>query len=172
MIEMNVFKFYTGYKKNPINFFKYYIPDFFKRLKYAHQRATRGYCDYDVWDFDRYICELIADCLRDLAINTNSWDDHQYESFKDYQYDLLKNALKFKLGATLGIETFDVKRAWEPYIESLGNDILDLNKPLTPEQKAAKDKWLQAEKDFNEKQHKQIKEACEWLGEHMFTLWD
>lgn len=37
-------------------------------IKYAVQRATRGYSTRDVWDFDKYLAYIIAEGCRHLRI--------------------------------------------------------------------------------------------------------
>jgi hypothetical protein len=60
----------------PGNSFPYNVRDFFKYLpkflKCCWQRITTGLCDYDVWNFDDHLSEIIANgCkkLRDRGIS-------------------------------------------------------------------------------------------------------
>lgn len=62
---MNVFKNPWKFRYGPIKWLKYFICSF----KYAYQRATRGYCDYDVWNCDNYYTHIISDTLHALADN-------------------------------------------------------------------------------------------------------
>lgn len=39
---------------------------FLRKIKWAYQRATRGYADRDLWSFDWYLCEMIPKALKDL----------------------------------------------------------------------------------------------------------
>lgn len=56
---MNVFTFYPHawryYLTHPWAFFKHC----FRNLKMAWQRATKGYCDYDVWCFNTSFLEIV-----------------------------------------------------------------------------------------------------------------
>jgi hypothetical protein len=66
--NLNVFKHDWLYWRYPRNWGKN-IVDFFRRIKWAWQRATRGYCDLDVWNFDVYHTNLIIAALSNLAEN-------------------------------------------------------------------------------------------------------
>lgn len=49
------------------------ISNFFRNIKYAWQRATKGYCDRDVWDLDCYYSKIISATLNDLADNRHGY---------------------------------------------------------------------------------------------------
>ena len=66
--NLNVFKHSWLYWRYPRNWGKN-IVDFFRRIKWAWQRATRGYCDLDVWNFNVYHTNLIIAALSNLAEN-------------------------------------------------------------------------------------------------------
>ena len=69
--EMNILK--VGYLPwRPINF-KYNIRNFFRTIKWAKQRLTRGYSDWDVWDLYYYLGIVTANSLRHLANTTHSY---------------------------------------------------------------------------------------------------
>ena len=54
---LNVFKFgyHSSSWRHPIESIIY----FFRNLKYAWQRATRGFSDWDLWNLDSYYSKLI-----------------------------------------------------------------------------------------------------------------
>jgi hypothetical protein len=47
----------------------------FRRRAYIRQRAKHGFSNYDVWDFDAYLAEVIAGGLEYLAEHHNSYPD-------------------------------------------------------------------------------------------------
>jgi len=72
--------------KNELNVFTYsYLPwtrvsnwfnnikQFFTNIKLAYQRATKGYCDYDVWNLDTYLTYLLRDSIKYLAEHSHSY---------------------------------------------------------------------------------------------------
>ena len=58
MNKLNVFR-----KPNYKMKFWEYIPWFFRSIKYAWQRATKGFCDKDTWNLDQYYTQLFIDSL-------------------------------------------------------------------------------------------------------------
>lgn len=65
-----------GYPSNWIKNFK----QFFRNIKYAYQRVTRGYSDWDTWDLDTYYQQLFADSVRHFARNLHG---APYEFYDD-----------------------------------------------------------------------------------------
>ena len=66
MNKINVFTY--GYMpwKYPSNW-KNNIFQFFYNLKYAWQRATKGYCDHDLWSLDYYYANMFSSSLKEMA---------------------------------------------------------------------------------------------------------
>ena len=60
---LNVFK--IGYTNDWI----YNIGNFFRNLKRAWDRATKGYCDFDLWGWDNFHTELVIKSLEAFAKN-------------------------------------------------------------------------------------------------------
>ena len=57
-----------GYKMKLCDRIKWW----FRRRKYARQRARWGFSEYDVWDFEAYHAELVAAMMRYWAKHNNS----------------------------------------------------------------------------------------------------
>jgi hypothetical protein len=60
------------FEKNPCRGL-YKIPGFFRSLKWAYQRATRGYADCDVWNIDMWFLSVMPDMLKQLESCGNSY---------------------------------------------------------------------------------------------------
>ena len=50
---------------------------FFRRYKWAYQRAKRGYADCDIWDMDSWLLTLFHDSLNHLADNHCGWPGNE-----------------------------------------------------------------------------------------------
>lgn len=61
----NIFKFGI-YRHTPKYWFSN-IAQFFRNIKYAFQRATRGFADPDWWEFDTFVATILRDGCRELA---------------------------------------------------------------------------------------------------------
>ena len=77
--NLNVWKvgYYKGWR-----WFWWNIKNFFKTFKYAFQRATRGYSDYDVWNADCYLASLISTLVRRLNETKTSYPASLYKDGK------------------------------------------------------------------------------------------
>ena len=47
------------------------IKQFFRNIRYGWQRATKGYCDWDIWDLDQYHLVLLEKALTAFRKNNN-----------------------------------------------------------------------------------------------------
>lgn len=64
--ELNVF----NHNYLPLSYWKnwfFNIKQLFKNIKYAWQRATKGYCDCDVWDLRNYLTYIMRDSISELS---------------------------------------------------------------------------------------------------------
>lgn len=68
----------------PFRAWYYYIPWFFRTLKFCIQRARRGFSDYDVWNLDSYLAILIKESLVHLADTAHGYPNNtdDMESWK------------------------------------------------------------------------------------------
>ena len=84
----NVFKQYYCPWRYPSNWIKN-IRLFFRRYKWAYQRATRGYADCDIWDMDSWILNLFHDSLNHLADNHMGYPgDDRYPTDEEWTTQL------------------------------------------------------------------------------------
>jgi len=83
-MELNVFKQYYS-PWNHITNWPRNIRLFFRRYKWAYQRATRGYADCDVWDLDHFYTRLFAGSLNRLAdIAAGYPGNDQFPTYEDW----------------------------------------------------------------------------------------
>ena len=91
MNKLNVFGF--GYW--PARHVFRNIKQFFKNCKYAWQRATKGYSDWDRWDLDVFYTELMIQSLKEFVDKAHGapdpYFDHENDSiepWKKYVYEI------------------------------------------------------------------------------------
>lgn len=70
-IELNIFKCGQYKWRNPLKRLWFNFRNYFRQLKWAYQRATRGYSDWDLWDLDSFYTQILINSLRDFAQKTN-----------------------------------------------------------------------------------------------------
>lgn len=73
---MNIFKFGI-YGHHPKWWFSN-IKQFFRNIKYAWQRATRGFADPDWWEFDSYLSQTISGCLKEFDKKRSGFPSELY----------------------------------------------------------------------------------------------
>lgn len=69
MKDLNVFKFGYYSWRCPLR----NIRQFFRNIKYAWQRAIKGYCKADIWDLSNYWQSLMINSLKDFEDSTNGY---------------------------------------------------------------------------------------------------
>ena len=55
-----------------------------RRAKFRRQRITRGFSDWDWWDLDYFLCNLLAKSLRHYATHTIGWSTSLASTFEEY----------------------------------------------------------------------------------------
>ena len=83
--------------------------------KWKKQRIEKGYCDYDLWDMDAFLMEILVNGLREFADNTHSYPGMPVEGISetpqqwhDFLYHL---AAEFEEGYDMMDEIEDLERA-------------------------------------------------------------
>ena len=75
--QLNVWKFL-----NDGNIFRR-IGGFFNKVKYAKDRARKGFCDYDLFDLDVFFVDLIIRALEEHKESALGYPDSKYPTFED-----------------------------------------------------------------------------------------
>lgn len=76
--QLNVWKFL-----NDGNIFRR-IGGFFNKVKYARDRARKGFCDYDLCDLDIFFVDLIIRALEEHKESALGYSDSKYSTFEDW----------------------------------------------------------------------------------------
>lgn len=150
-----------GYKMKLRNRIKWW----FRRHKYARQRARWGFSEYDVWDFHSYHAELVSAMLTYWADKTNSHPCDVNE--KDWQNLLRKIASCFKQwNEELPTPAYDAYRAAAKRIKN-EDDSITVEVPDELLKAWHKEEW----ENYEIKRNK-LKEGFELLYKFYPNLWD
>lgn len=145
MNKLNVFNTYFWPWKYPSNW-PQNIKIFFRQFKWAYQRITRGYCDFDYWDLDHYLEELLHQSLKSLADNAMSYpvttEFPTYEKWQEYLHELSDLFEKSQEEYTEG----DFKNIYEDEFYNSSIPISSTRETRTPEAQEIFDKWYAEEK--------------------------
>lgn len=137
----------------------------FRRAKYARQRARWGFSEYDVWDMDTYLAELIGDMTAYLADHNMS---HPYDATNEEWQDTLRTISRC-------FKQYNIERPCPAY-EAYRNAIVrasDLGKSVTVE---APERFVKAWREEERANHRatmtELKLGFNLLHENYPNLWD
>jgi hypothetical protein len=137
----------------------------FQRLKYIYQRARWGFSEYDIWDLDSYLADLLRDMFAYFAkhhtthpyyMTAEEWQQiliEISESFAQYTRDLPDPAYKAYSEATIRTKNADGSTTVE-----------------TPE--GLLEAWREEEKANYEYRMNAIKKGFELMLKYYSNLWD
>lgn len=154
--QLNVWKFF-----NEGNIFQK-IGGFFQKTKYARDRARKGYCDYDLWDMDIFLVDLIIRSLEEHKEYTCGYPDGKYSSFEDWT-----NAIEE------GINHFKKYK----YLMDDGNNVYYLSymqairKEDDCDKQVIRDKFDAEDKKMYEEAKNELRLGFEFLVENIKHLW-
>lgn len=179
---LNVFKFGI-YKPTNIKIFFRNTKQFFKNIKYAWQRATRGYCDWDVWELNTFYTELIRDTLKHLAATSSSYPGRgDLDTPEKWEAWLNETAQLFDNSIERSFEDYQVyKNKYEDEYsklpnrfttEELPNGMYRLINNDTEEEKKLLNKYFNEELNIYKLRDRDKNKALERLREHWWELWD
>lgn len=164
--KLNVFKMcpYSPWKY-PSNWFRN-IKQFFRYFKWGWQRATKGYCEYDLFAFDDYYLNLIAETLFEMAKTTQGYPG-PYESLEEWQQHIHDLGNEFKEAADILWKEYDDD--WDKNDDKLFKDDFI---GITPIRTILKNFDVKAYKDFDDKKDKMIMDAFKHFAKDLRNLWD
>lgn len=163
MNQLNVFN-------NP--YYKWYYPQywhknirmFFRSIKYAYQRITKGYANCDTFDLDNYYLNIFTGTLNHLA--DNHWGYPGNDEFPDdesWTKYLKEMALKF-YNANESNEAYPTPEAdkWWKWIEEHDKNI---DNPYS-------ETMFEEGNENDKKRDKEMHEGMKMLDHVFWSLWD
>lgn len=144
-----------------------WVADKFRELKWAKQRAIRGYADCDVWNMDVWFGYVVADMLDQLGDTANGWPDRDFKSFEDWKAWLHKTAAAIRM--TREDQQDKINPYWEPYKNELDNWQYN-EKGHTPSDNF-ENYYHEAERIAAEKQE-EFETAMNSFSKNFHGLWD
>lgn len=153
-IQMDLNVFHFGKEKTISRKIKL----FFKRIKWAIQRATKGYSDMDIWDLSVFYPQLIIDSLT-TYINKADCYPLEYNNQEEWIEVLDKLIEKIKYyNEPINIEDNPYKEDYYRFINGCTEDC-----PL--------DNFLEYEKVMTDRKQEALAEGLSLLAKHMTELW-
>ena len=103
------------------------IKQFFRSIKYAWQRATRGFSDPDWWEFDSYLSQTISGCLKEFDKKRHGFPSELYFQLGDEAGNKKWSEILLKIAENMDMYE-KVKTENKKESERLWNDAFDLLK--------------------------------------------
>lgn len=151
----------------PLSYWKNWfrnIRQFFRNIKFAYQRITRGYCDRDVWDLDHYYSELFYQTINKLAEETYTYPaEYTFEGWQDYLREMAQH--------------FKNSQEWNENeinntIKEHFNNMIKFKESESEEYENAKNKWLKLEIEAAKYREDELNAGIDMLKKSFNNLWD
>lgn len=155
--------FTYSWKWNTWYGFWHNIAQFFDNLAAAWQRATKGYCAGDLWNFDITLVDYLINTLTAFRNTTQSWNDRlfvSYEEFIDYLDDII-DELEY---ARLDPDT--INPLYEEWSKLSGRYI-----ELEDEERELVKRYNEEERKILNRQKASVQKALALLSEVVDDLW-
>lgn len=161
----NVFKLYPHNWKRPSNWWDN-IKDFFRGFKYAHQRAVKGYCDYDLFSISDWFLEVFPNMLKEFSEGTHSYPYDMEE--KEWGKYLVEMGEHF-LNACKEYEDSSPE-ARKEYDELYKDFPLELYNTKEREEKVKK--YYKKVKEYDDYKQEELKKGMDMFQKRFWDLWD
>lgn len=140
----------------------------FKRAKYARQRARWGFSEYDVWDMDTYLAELIGNMTEYLSkrSQTHPWDMDEKE-WKNTLKTISKSFKQYNIERPcISYEKYQAELVRKAEEGKFGREITH----SIPEEVAKA--WAKEELENYASQMEELKRGFDLLYKYYSNLWD
>ena len=154
--QLNVWKF-----PNDGNIFRR-IGGFFNKVKYAKDRARKGFCDYDLWDMDIFFVDLIIRSLEEHKEYTCGYPDGKYSSFEDWTNAIEEGIGHFKKYKYLMDDNNNVY--YPAYMQAI-------RKEDDSDKQVIRDKFDAEGREMYEEAKNELRLGFEFLTENLGCLW-
>ena len=152
------------------------IGAFFRNIKYAYQRATRGFCDYDAWDLDYFYSRLFVGTLTDFSKQLHGAPSKFYdeESGSISRWIDYINEMRDHFYNSIEENEVEKNEFEDDYMFIARGDINDhiLGTQMNREQNELRELWLKREKEIHDWRANELKTALSMLEKVYEDLWD
>ena len=149
------------------------IKQFFRNLKYAWQRITRGYCDADLWDLNDYYCTLIENSLRDFNQRRHGYpiglEEEEWNTKIQHIVQLLN---KYRVASANEMEAIEDEYSDKLEKTRRVEELSDGSKQVQYEDSILLNEFTEAMTEINKKRNEIRHQAFAELDEILDDLWD
>ena len=152
--QLNVWKFL-----NYGNIFRR-IGGFFNKVKYARDRARKGFCNYDLYDLNIFFVDLIIRALEEHKEFALGYPDSKYPTFEDWINTIDEGIGHFKKYKYLLDD--DNNMYYLGYIQAIEHEDVDINN--------IRDKFNAENQKMYEEAKNELRLGFEFLSENLIHL--
>ena len=147
-----------------------------RNLRYVLQRATKGYCDQDLWNLDYFYSQLFVNTLTDFSKQLHGAPSKFYDEESDSISRWIDYINEMRDHFYNSIEENEVEKNEfeDDYMFIAYGDTNDhiVGTQLSREQNEARELWLKREKEINDWRANELKTALNMLENVYEDLWD
>lgn len=160
---MSILNLYAkqNYRMGLFNRIKWWL----RRAKFARQRARWGFSEYDVWDLDAYLSDLLRDMFAYLAKHHMS---HPYDMTSEEWQQTLINISECFAQYNRDFPT----PAYDEYHKTVKRTKNEDGSITVESSLEALEKWRQEEKEQYQHKMEKLKEGFDLLYKYYPNLWD
>lgn len=145
-----------------------------RNIGYAFQRATKGYCKYDLWDLDHFYTQIFINTLGDFTSDLHSAPDRFYDSEEDSPKKWIEYINEMRTHFYNSIEENQVKEndiKWNNgcYVDSAG---FMQYSDTSEENEKARAAWYDKEVELATWREQELYRGLDMLKSVYQDLWD
>lgn len=168
----NVFTLYPYSWKYPSCWLRN-IESFFRGFKYTYQRATKGYCDYDLFSISDWFLEVFPNMLKEFADETYS---HPYDMDEKEWGEYLVEMREHFLNACKEYENSspEARKEFDELYKDFSAAEYFKNPELynTKERKEKIKEYYKKVKEYDNYKQEELKKGMDMFQKRFWDLWD
>lgn len=168
----NVFTLYPYSWKYPSCWLRN-IESFFRGFKYTYQRATKGYCDYDLFSISDWFLEVFPNMLKEFADETYS---HPYDMDEKEWGKYLVEMREHFLNACKEYENSspEARKEFDELYKDFSAAEYFKNPELynTKERKEKIKEYYKKVKEYDNYKQEELKKGMDMFQKRFWDLWD
>ena len=168
----NVFTLYPYSWKYPSCWLRN-IESFFRGFKYTYQRATKGYCDYDLFSISDWFLEVFPNMLKEFADETYS---HPYDMDEKEWGKYLVEMREHFLNACKEYENSspEARKEFDELYKDFSAAEYFKNPELynTKERKEKIKEYYKKVKEYDNYKQEELKKGMNMFQKRFWDLWD
>ena len=168
----NVFTLYPYSWKYPSCWLRN-IESFFRGFKYTYQRATKGYCDYDLFSISDWFLEVFSNMLKEFADETYS---HPYDMDEKEWGKYLVEMREHFLNACKEYENSspEARKEFDELYKDFSAAEYFKNPELynTKERKEKIKEYYKKVKEYDNYKQEELKKGMDMFQKRFWDLWD